>query len=151
MWARQTGKLVNCVRTAWGTDPEFLGSFKAVLTEKGIVHQTSVRHTPQQNGAAERLNRTIVEKVRCMLFGARLPVEFWAKAAATASYLRNVVPTGESDKSPWEMFTGRKPDVSSIRVFGCLAYAQVPKELRHKLMPRTETGVYVGLEPQPLP
>jgi hypothetical protein len=133
------------VRTDGGN--EFLGDLKAILSAKGIVHQTSVRYTPQQNGAAERLNRTIMEKVRCMLFDAGLPIAFWAEAATTANYLRNIVPSRHCNQSPWEIFTGSKPDLASLRVFGCLAYAQVPKKLRNKLEARSEKGIYVGHEP----
>jgi hypothetical protein len=69
-WARQSGCLVKKVRTDGGS--EFLADFAACLRNKGIIHERSVRYTPQQNGAAERLNRTLMERSRCMLLDAGL-------------------------------------------------------------------------------
>jgi hypothetical protein len=144
-WARQTGLLVKRVRTDGGS--EFLGQFKATLHGKGIVHETSVRYTPQQNGAAERYNRTLMERTRSMLFEAGLAHAFWAEAAATACHLHNIVPSIPSKKTPQELFTGAKPNLGAVRIFGCLAYAQVPSKLRQKLDSRSEKGVFVGYEP----
>lgn len=142
LWSRQTGKLVKTVRTDGGS--EFYGDFHGLLTEKGIIHQTSTRYTPQQNGAAERLNRTLVEKARCMLFQSHLPAAYWAEAISTANHVRNLLPSRLSSISHWEIFKGSKPDVSALRVFGCLAYAQVPKNLRNKLESCSEKGIHVG-------
>ena len=63
--------------------------FKKYCTEKGIFREFTNPHTPEQNGVSERLNRTIIETVRSMIFHAKLPLSFWAEAANTAVYLRN--------------------------------------------------------------
>ena len=118
-----------------------LGDF---LKEKGVLHQTTTRYTPEQNGAAERLNRTILERVRAMLEDSGLPKEMWGEAACTAAFIRNRSPASGRDKTPWELFFGKKPDVSTLRVFGSEAYALVPKQLRRKLDNHSELGHFVG-------
>ena len=113
---------------------------------KGIVHQFTAPYTPQQNGAAERLNRTIVEKVRAMLSDAELPRHFWAEAAMTANYVRLRSPVSGRVQTPWELFYGSKPDVSMLRVFGSTAYVHVPQEKRKKLDQVSQHGVFVGYQ-----
>ena len=73
--------------------------------------QTTTTYTPQQNGKAERLNRTLMEKSRAMLTAANLPESHWGDAVLTANYLRNRSPTVHTDKTPWELFYGNVPDV----------------------------------------
>ena len=108
--------------------------FIAYLTQEGIKHELTTPHTPQQNGAAERLNRTLIEGVHTMLADSKLPHKFWAEALSTYAYLRNRSPTKLlSGITPHEAWYGSKPDVSSIRIFGCSAYAHVPKVERRKL------------------
>jgi hypothetical protein len=141
-WARQTESRVKRVRTDGGS--EFLGEFKSTLHDKGIVHERSVRHTPH---SAERYNRTLMERTRSMLFQAQLPQEFWAEAASTACHLHNMMPSLPATRSPQELFKGTKPDLSTLRVFGCLAYSQVPASLRKKLDSRSNKGIFVGYEP----
>ena len=111
---------------------------------KGISYQTTVPYSPQQNGRAERLNRTLMERVRAMLSDAGLPPSLWGEAVYTACFLRNVSPMAGKDKTPWELFYNTKPNVSSLRAFGCKAYVHVPKEKRNKLSPRSQVGVLVG-------
>lgn len=143
-WQRQTGCKVKVFRSDGGT--EFLGSLTENFRKDGVIHQKSVRYTPQQNGRAERLNRTLLEKTRCLLFDANLPPEFWAEAVSTANYLRNLVPTSSSPETPFELFHGKVPDVGHLRVFGCNAHVQVPTQLRKKLDKCSVQGVFVGYE-----
>ena len=141
-WERQTGHKVKTVRTDGGT--EYMGSLQKRFREAGIVHQTSTRYTPQQNGRAERLNRTLLERTRCMLLEANLPSSFWAEAIATASYLRNLLPTKAGSATPFQMFKGVVPDVSHLRVFGCYAYAHIPTQLQGKFDKRGMKGIMCG-------
>ena len=106
-----------------------------------------MRYTPEQNGAAERLNRTLLERVRAMLEDSGLPKTLWAEAAVTASYIRNRSPVASRDKTPWELFFGQQPDVSNMKIFGARAFVHVPKELRKKLDSHSETGYMVGYPP----
>ena len=72
----------------------------------GIAKHHTVRKTPQQNGLADRMNRTILERVRCMLSFSGLPKTFWAEAVMTASYLINRCPSTAIDfETPMEQWT----------------------------------------------
>ena len=117
------------------------------LKDKGIVHETTAPYTPEQNGAAERLNRTLMERVRAMLIDAGLPLDLWAEAVMTANFIRNRSPVSSGTATPWERFFGSKPDVSALRVFGATAYVHIPKALRTKLDPVSRKGVFIGYEP----
>ena len=130
------------MRTDHGT--EFKGKLQAFFDEEGIVHQTSADYTPEQNGRAERLNKTIFEKVRAQLFESKLPHYLWAAVADTACFIRNCTPVSGSDVSPYEAFYGNVPDVFRMRVFGCKAYVHVPAAKRKKLDVRSEVGLFVG-------
>ena len=119
--------------------------FKKYCTEKGIFREFTNPHTPEQNGVSERLNRTIIETVRSMIFHAKLPLRFWAEAANTAVYLRNRSPTVSlGNKTPYECWFDRKPDISNLRVFGCLSYVHVPDCQRQKLDPKSYKAIFVG-------
>ncbi len=78
------------------------------LKSKGVLHQTTVRYTPEQDGAAERLNRTLMERVRAMLEDSGLPKPYWGEAACTAAYIRNRSPVQGRTKVPWELFFNRE-------------------------------------------
>jgi hypothetical protein len=146
MLEKQSGWPLLVVRTDNGS--EYINSTLATFfKEKGVIHQTTVRYTPEQNGKAERLNRTLLDRVRAMLEDSKLPKTLWAEAATTANYLRNRAPAAGRSCTPWEAFFGKKPDVSHLRVFGARAYALQPKELRRKLDSHAIRGVMVGYEP----
>ncbi|GKC51022.1 putative ribonuclease H-like domain-containing protein [Tanacetum coccineum] len=87
---------------------------------KGIMIEFSKARTPQQNGVAKRKNRTLIEATRIMLVDSKLPTTFWAKAINTACYVQNrVLVTKPHNKTPYEIFLGRKPPLSFMRPFGC--------------------------------
>ncbi|GJU09590.1 putative ribonuclease H-like domain-containing protein [Tanacetum coccineum] len=87
---------------------------------KGIKREFSVARTPQQNGVAERKNRTLIEAARTMLADSLLPTTFWAEAVNTACYVQNrVLVTKPYNKTPYELLLGRPPSISFIRPFGC--------------------------------
>ncbi|GJW74679.1 putative ribonuclease H-like domain-containing protein [Tanacetum coccineum] len=87
---------------------------------KGIKREFSVARTPQQNRVAERKNRTLIEAARTMLANSKLPTTFWAKAVNTACYVQNrVLVIKPHNKTPYELFLGRKPALSFMRPFGC--------------------------------
>ncbi|GJU00314.1 putative ribonuclease H-like domain-containing protein [Tanacetum coccineum] len=88
---------------------------------KGTKREFSVARTPQQNGVAERKNRTLIEAARSMLFDSKLPTTFWTEAVNTACYVQNkVLVIKPHNKTPYELFLGRKPALSFMRPFGCL-------------------------------
>ncbi|GJR30938.1 putative ribonuclease H-like domain-containing protein [Tanacetum coccineum] len=87
---------------------------------KGIKREFSVAMTPQQNGVAKRKNRTLIEAARTMLADSKLPITFWAEAVNTACYAQNrVLVIKPHNKTPYELFLGRKPALSFMRPIGC--------------------------------
>ena len=115
------------------------------LKVEGIRHEYTVPKTPEQNGVSERMNRTLVEMVRSMLIESQLPKKFWAEALSTACYLKNRSSDRALDgRTPYEALTGRKPNVSKLRIFGCICYAHIPKNERQKLDSKSEESVFLG-------
>ena len=135
---------VKTIRTDNGR--EFLSKeFVSFCDVKGILHQLTNPYTPEQNGVAERCNRTIMESVRSMIFHAKVPLCFWAEAASTAVYVHNRSPSiSVNGITPYECWFSRKPDVSNLRVFGCVAYYHIPSDGRKKLDPRSCKCMFVG-------
>jgi hypothetical protein len=126
---------------------EYIGTeYKKFCAGKGIKQQMSAPNTPEQNGIAERWNRTLVEMARCMLHHSGLDYAFWGEAIMTAAYLRNRSPTAAlgGKMTPWEVFTSQKPDLSHLRTFGCVAYAHIPQQQRHKLEQKALKCIMVG-------
>ena len=141
----ESDRSIGTLRTDNGG--EYLsGEFKEYLKSKGIRHELTVPHSPQQNGVAERMNRTLIESARTMIAHAGLPNSYWAEAVATAAYVRNRMPTTaiKNDQTPYERWYGRKPNVSHLRVFGCVAYAHVPDSERQKLDKKAVKLRFVG-------
>ena len=119
--------------------------FEKFCKKCGIARQKTTPYTPQQNGVAERMKRTLMEKARSMLSGTGLGQEFWAEAMETTCYLVNRSPSSAlEDKTPHEVWTGKKPSLSHLRVFGCDAYVHVPKEKRTKLDNKSERCIFIG-------
>lgn len=103
------------------------------MGEKGITHETSPAYYPESNGKAERVQQTIMNTKRCILkMIEKIPdhTELWDEAVLTYTFLRNRMNSTSGnmqDKTPYEAFTVKKPDLSSIRTFGSRAYVNVPK------------------------
>ena len=91
----------------------------------GIRFEFTTTYTPEQNGVSERLNRSLVTTARTMLADANLPACFWAEAIKTACYLRNRTPIGPNNKTPEEVYSGKKPGIGHLRAWGCVAYAHL--------------------------
>ena len=91
------------------------------------------------------MDRTLVESIRSMLADSELPKRFWAEALSTATYLCNRSPINAvQDKTPYEAWTGNKPDVSHLRIFVCDVYSHVPKDERSKLDSKTRRSIFLG-------
>ena len=119
--------------------------FNEYLKREGIKHELSVPKNPEQNGVAERLNRTLIEAVRAMLSSSKLPHKFWAEALSTAVYLKNRSYTKAVIKmTPHEAWSGRRPSVKHLRVFGCTAYSHIPRDERLKLDPKARQCILLG-------
>ena len=119
--------------------------FETYLKQEGIRHQTTVRKTPEQNGVAERGNRTLVEAIRSILAQSGVDKRFWGEALATVTYLRNRSPTkAVTGKTPFEAWNGSKPCIDHLRIFGSICYAHVPKDERKKLDVKTRKAILLG-------
>lgn len=139
----QSGKTLKIVRTDNGG--EYINdSLRQFFASKGVCHQTTVPYTPQQNGKAERLNRTNMEKALSILAEANLPKALWGEAYMAANYVRNRSPVKGKAATPWELFFNKQPDVSNLRVWGSKAYVHIPVEHRRKLDYKSEVGYMVG-------
>ncbi|GJX09060.1 putative ribonuclease H-like domain-containing protein [Tanacetum coccineum] len=112
---------------------------------KGIKREYSNARTPQQNGVAERKNRTLIEAARTMLADSFLPNTFWAEAVSTACYVLNrVLVTKPHNKTPYELLTGKTPIISYIRPFGC--HVTILNTIDHlgKFVGKSDEGFLVG-------
>jgi hypothetical protein len=124
---------------------EYLGGeFDKFCEDNGIIHQTSAPRTPEQNGVAERKNRTLVEMMNAMLLNTGLHSNLWGEAILSACYILNRVPYSKSEKSPYELCFGKKPNLSYFRVWGCLAYVKIPENKRKKVGPKAFKCAFVG-------
>ncbi|UYV65648.1 hypothetical protein LAZ67_3004952 [Cordylochernes scorpioides] len=144
----ETNVKIKNVRSDNGT--EFANKkFNEFFRNEGIHHQRTVPYSPQSNGIAERTNHTLLDWARTMLFDAKLPTEFWAEAIATAAYLKNCTPTkNDNMKTPIEKWTGHKPSVAHLKIFGSLAYYYIPKNQRNKFDSRARKGIFTGYSRQ---
>lgn len=144
MVERSTGRKLKTLRSDNGGEYTS-GEFAEYLKAEGIRHELTVPKSPQQNGVAERINRTLVEMTRSMLAGSGLPQKFWAETLSTAVYLRNRSPTkAVKGMTPFESFHGKKPYVGHLRVFGCVCYAHIAKDERKELDVIARRCVLIG-------
>ncbi len=118
--------------------------FQALLTKNKIRHETSAPYSPHQNGTAERGWRTLYDMSRCLLIESELPDELWNYAMQTSAYVRNRCYCRRTKETPYELFTGRKPDVSKMQKFGSICFAN--KQEKSKLDSRCEQGVFIGYD-----
>lgn len=124
---------------------EFLNhSLQRFLKDKGIIHTTSAAYTPQQNGFIERDNRTIQEAGRTMLNRSGLGQELWAEAINCAVYAMNRTIGTRASKTPIEWWTGIKPNVKNLRIFGQKAVVRIPDSKRSKFDPKGTLMTFVG-------
>ena len=114
---------------------EFIShEFNVFCKANGISRQLTAAYTPQQNGVAERKNRTIMNMVRSMLSEKQVPKNFWLEAANWTVHVLNRSPTlAEKDMTPEEAWSGVKPNVDYFRVFGCIGHVHVSNNKRKKL------------------
>ncbi|GJY48422.1 retrovirus-related pol polyprotein from transposon TNT 1-94 [Tanacetum coccineum] len=113
--------------------------------QKGIKREFSIVRTPQQNGVAERRNRTLIETARTMLPDSKLPTTFWAKAVSTACYVQNrVLVVKPHNKTPYELFRGRTPALSFMRPFGCHVTILNTLDYLDKFDKKSDEGFFIG-------
>ena len=135
---------IQCVRIDKGG--EYMSNqFIDFMLDHGITRQYTVRARPQQNGVAERANRTIEEHVVAMLEESRLPPSFLGQAVAAYVHIWNRCSTTSlTSKTPYELWHRKKPDVSHLRVWGCTAYVHIQKDKRIGIGSHMEKCVFIG-------
>ncbi|GJX33724.1 putative RNA-directed DNA polymerase [Tanacetum coccineum] len=137
----QLGKKIKALRSDRGG--EYLSQeFKEYLGKNGIVQHLTSPYTPQQNGVSERRNRTLLDMVRSMFNLTTLPLSFWDYALESAVRILNMVPTKKVDKTPYEIWHGKVPNLSYLKVWGCEAY--VKRDSADKLQQRSVKCIFVG-------
>jgi transposase InsO family protein len=130
---KQFGHQLHRLRTNNGG--EYVNNkFTSYCTTPGIQMQNTIPYTPQQNGVAERKNRTLKEMANCMIYSKGLGLHYWAEANNCANYIVNRTPTKAlKNKTLEEAWNKIKPDISHFRVFGSVAWAHIPNEKRKAL------------------
>jgi len=142
----ETREKVNFLRT--DSRGEYIGGeFQRWLKSKGIHHEFTNPSTPQENSMAERLNRTIFEMMRSMMFDTKLPKSFWTFAVNYSQEILNRLPTRALTKkmTPFEALYKRKPLVVHMQIFGCPVYMYIPNAKQGKLDAKAVSGLFVGL------
>ncbi|GFV80857.1 retrovirus-related Pol polyprotein from transposon TNT 1-94 [Trichonephila clavipes] len=140
---RFISKKVIAVRTDGGL--EFCNKdMDNFLTELGIKHEVTNSYTPEMNGVAERFNLTALDGIKTLLKSSEVPHKFWGEALLCFTYSWNRICHKDSNKTPFEKYSGRKPSVLHLIPFGCLAYAGVPKQIRKKFDMRAKMGIMMG-------
>ncbi|CAA7051764.1 unnamed protein product [Microthlaspi erraticum] len=149
MIEKQSGCSIKILRSDGGgefTSKEFTKFYE----DEGIERQVTLPYSPQQKGAAERKNRSLVEMARTMLAEQDLPFKFWAEAVYTSAYLQNRLPSRaiEGDLTPMEKWCGHKPNVSHLKVFGSICYVHIPDQRRRKLEAKAKRCIFIGYSNQ---
>lgn len=145
---KQIGSHIKTLRTDGGG--EFMShNFISFCKENGIRRELTTPYILEQNGVAERKNRTVVEMARSMLKEKGLPNDLWAEAVATAVYLLNLSPTRALlNMVPFEAWHGFTPTVSHLKIFGCLCYSLIPSQNRKKIDSKSQKCIFVGYSTQ---
>ncbi|WZZ65153.1 hypothetical protein YC2023_076523 [Brassica napus] len=108
------------------------------------AYRATMPGSPSMNGVSERRNRTLKDMVRSMISHSSLPESLWGEALKTAAYILNRVPTKATAKTPYELWTGRKPSLKHLRIWGCPAEARPYKPYEKKLDSRTISSYFIG-------
>jgi len=143
LWENVTGERVLTIRNDDGT--EYCGpAFDKWMSYKGIRHETSAPNAHQRNGVAERFNLTVQQHMLAVLTEARFDHKYWGEAATAVTRALNRTPQRGQAMTPYELFYGRRPDVSTLRVFVFRAWAYLPPDVRRKLDPRALPATHLG-------
>ncbi|KAJ9521121.1 hypothetical protein QJQ45_022871 [Haematococcus lacustris] len=142
---RQTGRRVVALRSDRGG--EYMGAeMQQWLRAQGITHQQTAPYSPEMNGSAERINRTLMACARAIVFASGAPKHLCGEAIRAAAHLHNITPVAEKPCTPFEAAFGSKPDIAHLQVWGCPAYVHDPAP-DGKLASRSIKGLFVGYEP----
>lgn len=147
-------KFIEQLKTQFGRSPKVFRSdrggeylnekLQSYLDSQGIRRQCTVGYASEQNGIAERKNRTLMEAARSMLAESGLPKCYWGEAVLAANYMFNRIPNKKTMKSPYEVMMKEKPRLTRFHEFGCNVYVMVPDEKRRKLDDKVKKMKFVG-------
>ena len=139
-WKNHRNKKIKFLRSDHGD--EYLNyEFGLQLKQCGIVSQLTPHGTPQRNGVSECHNRTLLDMVRSMMYLTNLPLSFWGYALETVAFTLKRAPSKSVETTPYELWFGKKPKLSFLKVWGCDAYM---KRFHHdKLKPKSEKCVFI--------
>src|SRR3954464_15056363 len=137
----QLGKKIKFLRSDRGG--EYMShEFDDHLKSCGIVPQVTPPGTPQRNGVSERRNRTLLDMVRSMMSQSDLPLSFWGYALETPAFTLNRVPSKSVVKTPYDMWAGKNPSLSFLKIWGCDAF--VKRLQSDKLTTKSDKCIFVG-------
>lgn len=132
------------VRTDQGGELGGSSEFAQMIAQCRFALELTGSNSSSQNGLAERPNRTYGQMMQCMLHSAELGPEFWSYALIHAVAVRNKLWYSSINKLPYEAMTGNKPDLSSLRIFGCRVFAKKPRNRSSKLDHHSSKGIFLG-------
>ena len=138
---KQAGKCIKVLRSDKGGE-YLLDQFMEYIKENGIISRLTPLATPQHNGVAEKRNRTLLDMVRSLMSMSKLPISFWGYALETAIYLLNRAPTKSIPNTPYELWTGKKPSLNHLTIWGCPTH--VRKSNVDKLGLRSDRCLFIG-------
>ena len=137
----QLGKNMKTLQSDRGS--EYLSqNFDDHLKDCGIVSQLTPPGTPQWNGVFERRHRTLLYMVRSMMSQTNLPISFWGYALETAAFLLNIIPSKAVEKTPYELWTRKRPGFSFLKIWGCEAY--IKSQVSDKLASKSDKCLFAG-------
>jgi hypothetical protein len=140
----QCGQRIGSLRSDNGGEYKSK-AFDKLCVHYGILRQYSQAYTPTQNGTAERMNRTLTETARCLSFETPVPLYLWPETISTADYLINRRPASKfGHRTPEELFTKKRPDLSHLRIFGSATYVLIPIRMNGKMAPKSRKAIMVG-------
>ncbi|KAK4411877.1 hypothetical protein Sango_0260700 [Sesamum angolense] len=117
--------------------------FKRICEDKGIIRHLTIPYSPQQNGAGERRNRTLLEMARSMMVQANLLISFWGDTILTTAYILNRVPSKSILSIPYELWHGRKPNLEGLRPWGSAGFVHSTSHQYGKLGPRASKLIFI--------
>ena len=140
-WKNHRNKKIKFLRSDRGD--EYLSyEFGLQLKQCGIVSQLTPPGTPQCYGVSERRNRALLDMVRSMMSLIDLRLSFSGYNSETAAFMLNTAPSKSIETTPYELWFGKKPKLSFLKVWGCNAYVKKPQP--DKLEPKSKKCVFIG-------
>nr|GFA04975.1 hypothetical protein [Tanacetum cinerariifolium] len=143
----QKGKKIQILSDSGGE--HFSIEFSSYCESQGLIHQRTAPYKRQQNGVAERKNKVLKDMINTMLISANLLKNLWGEALLTACHVSNRITAKKLKVSPYEVWKGKKPNISYFRVWGYLAYYKVSLPNTSKLGPRGLKSIFVGYSKDP--